>query len=204
MSVSSITTALVTPTKVSSKPASPSRRTMRVSAALQLLVMLAAFAAVALAVVPAALGYKGETVLSGSMQPTLHVGDVAYIKPASVNSLHVGQVVTFSVPTLTNALVTHRIVAISGHGATAVLTTKGDNNPARDSFTTPATKVVGVYAFTVPKLGKALSWLHDRTSYLRIGAFIFLLVIFHERRELLADFRRRQLAPSSTDSHGDI
>jgi signal peptidase len=167
------------------------RLAKRVGALLQLFVVVAAFGAVALAVIPALLGYKGETVLSGSMQPMLHVGDVAYIKPVPARGVHVGQVVTFRVPTLHNAFVTHRVVAITGSGSSAVLTTKGDNNPVRDTFSTPMTRVVGVYAFTVPKLGKGLAWLHDRTSYIRIGAVIFLLVILHERRALLADHRRR-------------
>ena len=170
------------------------RLAARAGALLQLVVVLAAFGAVLLAVVPAVMGYHGETVLSGSMQPTLHVGDVAYIKSVRSDSLHVGEVVTFRVPALHNALVTHRITAIAGSGPGAVLTTKGDNNPVRDTFTTPATRVIGAYAFTVPKLGKVLAWLHDRHSYLRIGALIFLLVIFHERRVLLREFRSRQPA----------
>lgn len=173
------------------RPAASRRRVAAiVQAIVQAIVVAGAFAVTALAVLPALLGYSGQVVLSGSMEPRLHVGDVSYLKAAPVSSLHVGQIVTFPVANDGHPVeVTHRIIAVTGSGPSAVLTTKGDANPTADAFTTRASRVKGVYAFTVPKLGKALKVMHDRTTYFTVAGLIFLLVLLHEGRVLLGEYR---------------
>ena len=57
------------------------------------------------------LGYKVYTVISGSMEPTYSVGDLLYVKSVDVNTIKVGDPITF---VLNENLVvaTHRVVRI--------------------------------------------------------------------------------------------
>ena len=68
-------------------------------------------------------GYYLFTVLSGSMQDTLHVGDNIIVK--ETKNYNVGDIITYK---LDNAYITHRIVKIDGD----YVTTKGDANTIDD------------------------------------------------------------------------
>jgi signal peptidase I len=95
-------------------------------------------------------------VLSGSMRPGIHEGDIAVTHQVAAKSLHTGDIIVFHPPG-SSAGVTkvHRIVSISqlGNGKIA-FKTKGDANEKVDpwgtvTMTGKAYQVVAV----VPKLG---------------------------------------------------
>ena len=61
------------------------------------------------ALLPRAFGYTPLVVVSGSMEPTLHAGDVAITKKVTADEVSLGDVVTYrSDP----GLITHRIVGL--------------------------------------------------------------------------------------------
>lgn len=68
-------------------------------------------------------GYYSFTVLSGSMQDALHVGDNIIVK--KTNSFKVGDIITYKKD---NFYVTHRVVKINGD----LVTTRGDANKTDD------------------------------------------------------------------------
>ena len=68
-------------------------------------------------------GYYFFTVLSGSMEDTLHIGDNIIVKKS--NDYKVGDIITYK---LDNSYITHRIVKIDGD----MITTKGDANDTED------------------------------------------------------------------------
>src|SRR5437762_10664042 len=73
-------------------------------------------------------GYQSLTVMSGSMEPNIHVGDVVFDRTVAPLSAHVGDVVTFRDPQNQSRLLTHRIRSMKLVGANVKIVTRGDAN----------------------------------------------------------------------------
>ena len=102
------------------------------------------------------LGYSTYYVASGSMSPTLDVGDVVYVTDGDPK---VGDIVVLSVD---GQLVTHRIVGVED----GRFITKGDANEYSDTFA--KARIVGVVRFHMPLVGRlalgAGAYLSDRAT----------------------------------------
>ena len=122
-------------------------------------------------IVPSFFGYGSLTVLSGSMMPTLHVGDVVVEHRVSPLSVRVGDIVTFRVPEHQSRLYTHRVVSIEADGADVSFVTKGDANTGVERWTVPASGTIGRVELRIPYLG----YVTNRAGS-RIGRFALLVV----------------------------
>lgn len=99
---------------------------------------------------PRLLGWQPLTIVSGSMSPFVHPGDVVVIDPAPPWPVPVGTVVTYR-QAGTGILVTHRVVTVDlDHRA---YVTRGDANPVNDAQPVPATAVLGQARLLVPFAG---------------------------------------------------
>ena len=101
-------------------------------------------------------GYEIYTVMSGSMEPTYHVGSLIYVKPTDTNTLQKGDVITFMADEST--VVTHRIDEIitemDDEGVeTLKFRTKGDANGVADGKLVHYKNVLGKPSFSIPLLG---------------------------------------------------
>lgn len=101
--------------------------------------------------IPNVMGFQLFAIESGSMEPTLKIGAVIVSrKPKDPENLKVTDIVTFK--TLSNAIVTHRIieVVINDDGGKAYRT-KGDNprNSADQELLT-SNRVIGVFVAKIP------------------------------------------------------
>lgn len=101
--------------------------------------------------IPNVLGFQLFAIESGSMEPTLKIGAVIVSrKSKNPETLKVNDIVTFR--TLSNAIVTHRIieVAVNDDGSKAYRT-KGDNprNSADQELLT-SNRVIGVFVAKIP------------------------------------------------------
>lgn len=86
-------------------------------------------------------------VISGSMRPTIDVGDIVLVKRLrSPTDLGVGDIIAFWAE---NQIVVHRIVGIDVGG----YITKGDANPQQDPFIISKDLVIGKVIGLVPKIG---------------------------------------------------
>src|SRR5579883_320684 len=100
------------------------------------------------------------TVMTPSMVPTLHVGDVALMESLRGSRPKVGEIVLVPVPMSAQekqgypSTVTHRIVAIRN----GIITTKGDGRPAPDPFSVPAASVHERMLTVVPGAGRVLQF----------------------------------------------
>ncbi|MDR2566849.1 MAG: signal peptidase I [Bifidobacteriaceae bacterium] len=115
--------------------------------------------AIAVAVVPAVTHGKAMAVLSGSMEPTLHTGDM--IVAAGVNNVldvKIGDIITFMPDPGSPELVTHRVIGKGFEGEDVVFTTQGDNNDAADLDPVYGKQVRGKYLFKIPYLGYVSNW----------------------------------------------
>lgn len=126
------------------------------------------------------IGLQVFTVLSGSMEPTYHVGSLIYVKDVDPYELESGDVITFMLDEDTVA--THRVVEVvpDENDPTVVrFRTKGDANDAEDGSLVHYKNVIGSPVFTIPGLGYVASYIqHPPGTYVAIsgGAFLLLLV----------------------------
>lgn len=121
------------------------------------------------------LGFKCYTVISGSMEPEYSVGDLIYVKEVDVNSIKVGDPITFI---LNEDLVvaTHRVVRIDAENQRFY--TKGDVNEIEDSEPVHFNNVIGVPQFSIPKLGYVSDFIQNPPGmYITIGIGIILILI---------------------------
>jgi signal peptidase len=104
--------------------------------------------------VPSLIGYESFVVFSGSMEPAIHVGDLAIVAPAKPVDLKVGDIVTYRLTDRPGVLVTHRIVQIGlDDKHNMIFTTKGDANNSADQVQVDQGAVLGRVAFSIPQVG---------------------------------------------------
>ncbi len=94
-------------------------------------------------------GYALLEVVSGSMEPIIHIGDMIVIDTKTTHYQE-NDIVTFY--DVNGSFVTHRILSIKGED----MITKGDNNNSEDE-SIPLKNIVGKYVFKVNGLGKILA-----------------------------------------------
>ena len=125
-----------------------------------ILVALVVLLAVALVGVRLA-GIRTFTVLSGSMEPTYHVGSLIYVKKVDPTTIRPGQVITFMLDE--NTVATHRVVEVV---------------PAEDGSLVHYKNVIGTPVFTIPKLGYVANYIqHPPGLYVAISAGAVLLLL---------------------------
>lgn len=145
-----------------------------------IIVALAVLLAIALVGVRL-IGFQVFTVLSGSMEPTYHVGSLIYVKDVDYTELEAGDVITFMLDEDTVA--THRIVeVVPDETDSSVLRfkTKGDANAAEDGSLVHHKNVIGTPVFTIPKLGYVANYIQNPPGmYVAISAgAVLLLLVF--------------------------
>lgn len=127
------------------------------------------------------IGLQVFTVLSGSMEPTYHVGSLIYVKTVDYTDLEAGDVITFMLSEETIA--THRIVEVvpdEEDPSVIRYRTKGDANDAEDGGLVHYKNVIGSPVFTIPYLGYVSNYIQNPPgTYIAISAgAIFLMLMF--------------------------
>lgn len=100
---------------------------------------------------PAVFGFSSAVVLSGSMEPNIHVDDMVIVREQ--NSYELQDIVMYEGE---NYMITHRIVGIED----GAYITRGDANNTDDPAV-PAERVVGKVVYTIHGAGKAILFLHS-------------------------------------------
>lgn len=108
------------------------------------LIVAAAFIA------PKFVGIMPYIVKSGSMEPQIHTGAVAFIDTHEKN-VAVGDVITYKIGEAgSEKYVTHRIVGEKPDG----YVTKGDANEVEDANCVKQEQIVGTYRYSIPHAGR--------------------------------------------------
>ncbi len=140
------------------------------------------------------LGYKALAVVSDSMVPALHKGDLILSRPVAITDVKQGDIVVFEEGDQTRLLVAHGVVAITNvtvnatdsktgkvtTSKTSILQTKGDANPAPDGTAVDASRFKGVLLATVPTVGSVLTQSATTTVLLGLLAVIGIAWIAYE------------------------
>ena len=176
----------------------------RVGDALLILLILALALTIALSVYSKVTGNQVfQTtvlwVLTDSMEDAIPARSYILVKAVDPRELREGDIITFYSrdPAISGSLNSHRVVEIIGdHEA---FRTKGDNNPAADAYTVPASDVVARYVRNLPAL-TVFGRLFATTGGLIVtfllilvscGAWLVLQFMGNARREKDAEIRRR-------------
>lgn len=123
------------------------------------------------------------TVVTGSMEPSLHTGDYIYVKKVPADELEVGDVITFrsEESDVSGKLVTHRIIEITPEGD---FVTKGDANTIADSKRIRQDQIIGKYTGKA-KFFKWINSFADRRKILLILVIIpMTLIALYEVRTI--------------------
>lgn len=108
---------------------------------------------VAAIVLPRFIGAVPLTVLTGSMEPMLHPGDLIVSQQIDPDKVRVGDIITYQPQAGDPALITHRVKAIAfGMNGIDHFTTRGDANGVDDAPVKPG-QVMGKYVYDIPYLG---------------------------------------------------
>jgi signal peptidase I len=150
------------------------------------LVLAAGVAVLAVGIAFRVADFHVQTVLSGSMRPTVSPGDLAITQGVPMSSLRVGDVIVFTPPTETQSVI-HRIASLDGN----VITTKGDANSVADPWSLTSQGAAQYrLVFVVPYLG----WPTElRSAALIAAGLIVALLILREIRKGVGA-RRAQVA----------
>jgi signal peptidase I len=140
-----------------------------VTAMLCLITLLLAFFMVGMA-----LGYRVLIIRSGSMVPTLHVGDLVIDRSIAPSQAAPGEVVTFRDPRLNDQLVTHRIVSMHWSGNQVMFVTRGDANHANETWSISKTGTIGQAVAVDPIIGHLIVRLTSRIAEILEIAFCAL------------------------------
>jgi signal peptidase len=109
----------------------------------------------------ALLGYRAFTIMSGSMTPTIGVGDMVVDTSVRPLAVHPGEIITFRDPALGQRLVTHRVVSVRPSGPQVLFVTKGDANVVTEHWSVAASGHVGLERLLLPRAGRIVADLNS-------------------------------------------
>lgn len=129
---------------------------------------------VVLAMLAPHFGWRADTVLSGSMEPTLPVGCVEVTRPVTPEAIQPGDIITFRSPT-NGELMSHRVVEVVD-GELLQFRTRGDANEDVDPYLIPSENVVGRVCFKVAHAGRVVEYLKTPLGFILLGLVGFALI----------------------------
>jgi signal peptidase I len=170
--------SLTTPSPITSLPkkASPALKVFGWAFSLLLIILPSVLHSVA--------GIGISPILTGSMRPYAHPGDIFITKTTKVSHLHVGDIIAIHSAT-TGVIYAHRIVEIRGYNGLVRIITKGDSNGVaeRDPYLASPNADVPRNIARVRWLGRLMIYLNSaqgRQAALRflVGANVLVLLTF--------------------------
>lgn len=104
--------------------------------------------------VPSVGGWLPLIVLTDSMYPEIHSGDLIICHTQEAEEIETGDVIAFFDPAGNGTtIVTHRVTEVTTEDGSLAFRTKGDANNVEDAMLVPADDLVGVYQKRIPNMG---------------------------------------------------
>jgi signal peptidase len=122
--------------------------------------------------VPKIWGFAPLVVLSGSMEPAIHPGDLVLIRAQKAEQYKVGDIATYLEGQMAY---THRIIGLEE----GLFILKGDNNNTADDEPVRPEQFEGKVLLTIPKVGLAMVFFR-KPAGMAVLALLVLLYIFGE------------------------
>jgi signal peptidase I len=128
------------------------------------------------------------SVLSGSMEPTIHTGSIVVIKPFS--EYKVGDIVTFGKNTKIDIPTTHRIAEERLQEGKPVYLTKGDANNAEDGKEISKDQIIGKVLFSIPYLGYAIDFVKKPVGFMIVIIIPAVVIVYDEIQRIFKEMKK--------------
>jgi signal peptidase I len=122
-------------------------------------VLFSILSMLAWAILPAAIGWTTTTVMTGSMEPRIHPGDVVVSRPAQADAAALGHILLVDDPDHAGRLRLHRFAEFTADGNFIL---RGDANSANDSTPVAPSAVHGLATLRVPLVGLPVVWFAEK------------------------------------------
>ena len=123
--------------------------------------------------IPSFWGHKPLVVISGSMEPTLHVAGILYYEEININDFDKDDILVYQ---LNKHTISHRIVDKTENG----FLTKGDNNKYIDTYEVEKQQVIGKGTnWSIPYIGYYADFIytHKYLLFISVGVIIIDLLV---------------------------
>ena len=120
------------------------------------------------------LGYQIYNVVSGSMEPSIPVGSMVFVRPTDWQDILPGDVIAFD---SAGSVTTHRVV--ESHMFEQEFITKGDANENEDLTAVPYRNLIGRVERHVPYLGELTAMLASSLGKIYMFALLLCGVLFN-------------------------
>ena len=139
----------------------------------QVISILLGATVIVLFIIPMLIGIKPFVVLSGSMEPKIKTGSVAYVNThIKAEEIKKDDIIGFK---MQNKLVTHRVTKVNEDQSFA---TKGDANESEDTSKVRFENYIGKTVFSIPYLGNIVSYSKSKIGILLITIIVGFNIVF--------------------------
>lgn len=146
------------------------------------IILVLVVAVVVVLLVPRAFGYNILAVLSGSMEPTYHVGSVIYIdKNVEADQVEAGDAIAFYKEA--NVVATHRALEVDKENKQFI--TKGDANESKDLEPIPFANLIGKAVFTIPLIGYVSIYMKTAKGIIIVCVTLAVVILLYAIPEVL-------------------
>lgn len=133
--------------------------------------------------VPRFLGYEIYSVISGSMEPSIPVGSLVYVRETEPADMEAGDVIAFYGAADGISIITHRVV--ENRVLMGELVTRGDANQEEDVRPVTYARCIGKVVCTVPGAGKLAELLTGQRGRFAAGGMILAAALLQIPAALL-------------------
>jgi signal peptidase len=124
------------------------------------------------------VGLSSYVVMGGAVEPTAPIGSLVLVAPVPANAVRVGDLVTL---TLSDRLLTNRVVAIEKGESGDVFTLRSDATASPEPVRVQPSPVVGKPWVAIPTLGYAVTYAEAYSPPIFIGLVVWILFVFAVR-----------------------
>ena len=131
-------------------------------------------------------------VLTDSMYPEIHSGDLIICHQEDAKDIEKGEIISFFDPAGNGtSIVTHRVIEVVEENGNISYITKGDFNNTEDRLPVTADKVVGVYSMRIPVVGNVALFMQSTTGLVVCVVMPIVLLVAYDM------IRRKQYEKSN-------
>lgn len=150
--------------------------------AIAVIVIVIVAGLVLLTIVPEFGGFKALVVTSSSMEPTVPVGSMVFVKKTDM--FKEGNVITFQTGADSRSLTTHRVVKIVQVNEKEMYQTKGDAVQSPDLQLVPKNRVVGKVIFTLPYIGRPIAFAKTQLGVVVLVVVPAAIIVYEEFKSI--------------------
>lgn len=157
-----------------------------------LLIFIAFIFAAVPAVLTSLFGFGFSPILTGSMEPTAHPGDLYLTRLVPASTLQIGDIIAIN-NQITGTYYSHRIFELRETNGALRIITKGDSNesPDRDPFMVSPVSQVSKSIKVIPYVGRPMVYMNtvqgrQAASTFLVVANILGLIAFLFRKKIIA------------------